>query len=902
MGLDSLSYSYCRTTSIGFLCFLLLTLSLFAQQSKLLAPHDPIAPRVSKPSPLVPAVVASMVGGPWMVDANFKSTIYLKNVVETFPMTVIPVLHLSNAVKYALPAVTLQRGGTDIVDINAALENLGIASYATLSGYVELQYKWPWVPLCAFIRDVDVTHSLIFTFGIQASGSLSATQQSASQLTEGLWWKQEANVTGFLTLTNISPQPITAVVRVSDNHAAALGTQTITVSPQGMKTLNLQELQSARSNEGGIRISYVGQQGTLLINGGLEDPTVGYSANLYFSSGPITLPPQTRLAAQNGVAELGLMVGAADPMMRFPAGTTFTPYSVLRNISTNPMSVTPTLWWMQAGVAAFAPLPQITLPPFETRSLDMPVLLAMAGLKNYNGSVNLVFDYKGRSGLLFAAGSVDQTNTYVFEVSPRGIVNSAGRSISYWSTANGDDTMITVWNPADEAQDFSFRLDFSGGHYWLPIHLQPRATQTFNISEIIQNQVPDAKGNIIPPNAQNGSAKLLGTLAENQHILAVVDGGIYNVQKATCGGYCMSCDGSVSYEVLASPFAVAINGQKQESFSATWNTGAQYDLTSQSNWSSSNTSIATVQSGLTHGVGAGTMILSAFLSTEPDYTPYQCFGAPLQCPVGSGGGGSSNGTVAPQISISPQLWYFNGNPAPSGFTLGSTTATLTASGGGAGTYGWSITSGSSIAALQGTTSGTNVTSVQIASTSNSTTENDVTVQLQFEPSNGTESVQTSYSLSVDSPYKMVSLGSTTNAGVAGPCNAVPVPKGTAGFESLVPYTIVSFLGTQISKIQMAETLNNQQISYSGENWPFKANTFVTPDGTFDDEICQVTSSTIAPKPLVPQSPLTNIVIDQFSQTWTSGGGSVAPGLIVQTDTLRRYIDHGLHTGVTSPTR
>jgi len=39
------------------------------------------------------------------------------------------------------------------------------------------------------------------------------------------------------------------------------------------------------------------------------------------------------------------------------------------------------------------------------------------------------------------------------------------------TTANGNDTMVTIWNPADELQDFVFRLSFTGGHYNFPIHL-----------------------------------------------------------------------------------------------------------------------------------------------------------------------------------------------------------------------------------------------------------------------------------------------------------------------------------------------------------------------------------------------------------------------------------------------
>src|SRR5450755_1111079 len=102
-----------------------------------------------------------------------------------------------------------------------------------------------------------------------------------------------------------------------------------------------------------------------------------------------------------------------------------------------------------------------------------------------------------------ASGSVDQSNTYVFEVAPRGLSPSAGKSLSYWSTGKGDDTMVTIWNPADEAQDFIFRLHFPGGHYDLPVQLGPRATRMFNVSEIIAG--PDIDGNVVPAGVEEGS-------------------------------------------------------------------------------------------------------------------------------------------------------------------------------------------------------------------------------------------------------------------------------------------------------------------------------------------------------------------------------------------------------------
>lgn len=170
----------------------------------------------------------------------------------------------------------------------------------------------------------------------------------------------------------------------------------------------------------------------------------------------------------------------------------------------------------------------------------MLAFLAQAGLssatKTFNGGFNITLDANIPSGaLILAAGSVDQTNTYVFEVIPRAIGESGSKSLQYWSTANGDDTMMTLWNPADEAQDFILTFFFalpdgSPGHYLYPLHLEARATRMFNVSEVIQNQVPDAEGNIIPPGIQQGGIKIAGSQGENQAVLIATDAGIARYQ------------------------------------------------------------------------------------------------------------------------------------------------------------------------------------------------------------------------------------------------------------------------------------------------------------------------------------------------------------------------------------
>src|SRR5690348_17624606 len=77
---------------------------------------------------------------------------------------------------------------------------------------------------------------------------------------------------------------------------------------------------------------------------------------------------------------------------------------------------------MADGAPHSAELPAIAIAPHHTVNLAVPSLIAAAGLQNLTGSLNVVLDTKAQPGALaLASGSVDQTNTYVFEVIPHGV-------------------------------------------------------------------------------------------------------------------------------------------------------------------------------------------------------------------------------------------------------------------------------------------------------------------------------------------------------------------------------------------------------------------------------------------------------------------------------------------------
>jgi hypothetical protein len=316
-----------------------------------------------------------MIGGFWMIDANSKASIYLKNELETSAISVSPALFLSNGMRYDLAPVSLDPSATSVISINDALAKQGVAPWGILSGYVEVSYSWAWDPLCVTVTSVDAVHSVIFTTGFQppvaSDFPIHKTKFIAGLNTvEGLWWKPDANVTGFIALSNASNQPANASVKISNDKNIQIGQKNVQLSPHGTKIVQVDELKSMPAGAtGGLQIQYTGSASTMLINGALEDLNSGFSANLPFH---LFASPDPGKQSQETYAELGLMTGAADPMMSFPAGTTFTPFSILRNVENLPVTVTPSFYWMEGGVARSAELTQFTLTPFSSLALDVP--------------------------------------------------------------------------------------------------------------------------------------------------------------------------------------------------------------------------------------------------------------------------------------------------------------------------------------------------------------------------------------------------------------------------------------------------------------------------------------------------------------------------------------------------
>jgi hypothetical protein len=73
-----------------------------------------------------------------------------------------------------------------------------------------------------------------------------------------MWWKQESNVAGFVALSNVLTQPVSAKIVTSDDKGTPLVQHTVTLSPHGTKIVKLNELNSRLASSGGVTVTFAG--------------------------------------------------------------------------------------------------------------------------------------------------------------------------------------------------------------------------------------------------------------------------------------------------------------------------------------------------------------------------------------------------------------------------------------------------------------------------------------------------------------------------------------------------------------------------------------------------------------------------------------------------------------------
>src|SRR6266852_4539583 len=142
-----------------------------------------------------------------------------------------------------------------------------------------------------------------------------------------------------------------------------------------------------------------------------------------------------------------------------------------------------------------------------------------------------------------------------------------------------------------------------GARYTLPLHLAPQSSVMLDIKNIVEANAPDAAGNVFPAGTTEGSVTFESADGPMEQMNVVISGAVFNVVTGTCGICCVPCCGTT--DVLLDPTSDACSVGDTQQFD-----GSTFQVTG-GNWSSSNTSVATVNSsGLMSAVGSGTSVLT----------------------------------------------------------------------------------------------------------------------------------------------------------------------------------------------------------------------------------------------------------------------------------------------------
>ena len=445
-----------------------------------------------------------------------------------------------------------------------------------------------------------------------------------------------------------------------------------------------------------------------------------------------------------------------------------------------------------------------------------------------------------------------------------------------WTVGGGTASTLLLFNPDKQAARIVDVLVYSESVEWVKHYdLAPQQTLAIGVGDLVANREADILGNKLPAGATSGivlwstpwRAGVIGRLVQTNASADMARNFSCGTKTTLCGtavftpsSLSMAYGSSEGTTITGPTCTGPIGGGCGTSPTHLFGSGSTYYWLSQSPSVITGPSAPFTARGNFQGVGAGQ---GTFIGTITD--TYLC--------QASGGGAAA---VTPTITGGNTIWWFNGQ-APSGYPM---SVTLTSAGGSP--VNWAVLYGADKVKLSAY-SGVSVTASSTG-TAFSGAVNDVTVQATINGKSGTLTMTTRR------PYQLVA------GGVINSCDA------TYGYSDLLNYTIRDQLGAAMpSPVPLNEFWTTiVEPDYTGTNWRRgPATGYTTSAGTpalFADHI-QGELSTYTPTPGCGGG---TTKVEHWGQDWYIG--SVTPGIggRVQSDTLQKYQDHAIHTGITSP--
>ncbi len=770
--------------------------------------------------------------------------------------------------------------GTAIVGNSVRLKPVEIR-YVDLKKLIPGQYRndqdWGGMTL-AFTGGTRELWAQLRLTGINGGGGVdeffTVPQEARSEAQQAIWWAPPQSL-AIIALGNITDAATSATVSFGDGQS-----KTVNLPPHATEIIRYTP--NFRAGGAAVTIQTTGAAGSVIPTGLIATKNGSFNSVIRFYD--------TRAARQPHLFANGLRLAGV------------TPHMLLKNTSSAPITATPEFSPAGNGAAGTPiTLPAITLRPQQIVEVDLDPLMKAAQGRNDLEAVSVKVINGGAPGsLIGAVYSANNTTGVNYDVPLRDsgpLRNAAG---SYpWRVDDDYSTLVSITNIGSQPAAFIATIRYEGGEYLPPMRtLAVGETAVFDLNKIHGEQIPDKDGKTLPRKATLGQFHW-SVLRGSDDVRLIGRGEMVSASKKASSSYsCPVCCPDSFGELMLSPNTLFLptGGSTATYVDGIWldcynNIVGPFGYPYGVDWWCENTSVISIahQSGNQYNVGgltAGTSEMEAdTMEVYYNNDGMDCY--PVWFPYYAPG----DAAVKPTISGPSEVWNFTNVGSPnSNYPI---QITLTAQPSNAASYAWTITNGTDkirFADNNGTTITTSSNQVTIKSLGlRSSLQNDcgVTVTVSGQTSNA-------HSITNVVPHRL-SLQSIDDQEAGFPL---------VGFNSVWHYQILDQFGRLLpAAIPANEYFTSETMSATSNNWPaFTANgTNNANPADYTDSIgFSSVSGLYSPNPTSPQNPLSNQLIQYANQSHLIGHQAPGSGRVVQTDQLRKYIDHGTHESITSP--
>jgi hypothetical protein len=402
--------------------------------------------------------------------------------------------------------------------------------------------------------------------------------------------------TGSVALTNTTTDQLTVSI------SSTTRIKSLTLNAHETNVVDLKDFLVNRQDVRAalIRIEQNGMPGAVIVTGFALNERTGFSCNLPFVDRATS--KTTHLAGAH------VRVGKPDGKEGFPAGTRFNAPLLVVNAGDKPTEARVFVDYTISGVAGRAEVTKLELAPDQVQQVELSLAMARLAGTGPLDDAGVDIEYSGSPGAVIARlTSVDQSGDLAFDVpvkDPLAEMLRVGGSYP-WRLDGGFTTVLHLKNTINKPVFALVQVRYQGGSYNLErLPLQPYQTIAVDIRALRDGQQKDIRDSVMPSDVDGGQVgwfeETVGSLIGRAEMRNVGEGV---ASSFSCGDTC-PCPPASSNAYLTPGSSVGPMGgtaqfqsmeQRQDCRGTVF---GPYNQTSNSTWTSSDTSVFTVSSGL----------------------------------------------------------------------------------------------------------------------------------------------------------------------------------------------------------------------------------------------------------------------------------------------------------------